>query len=64
MLIELCKKYSKHKKLSKKLLRIYPDAKIKVKSCIGMCKNCKSKATAKIDGNKTKSKAIKKLLKS
>ena len=62
MLIQLCKKYSKRKKLTKKILLKFPDSNIKVKSCIGMCKYCKSQAVAKVDGKKIKKKNIKKLL--
>ena len=62
MLIQLCKKYSKRKKLTKKILLKFPDSNIKVKSCIGMCKYCKSQAVAKVNGKKIKKKSIKKLL--
>lgn len=63
MLIKLCKNYSKKNKLVKKLTLNFPDAKIKVKSCIGMCKECRSKPTANIDGKKFKKKSIKKFIK-
>lgn len=62
MLIQICKKYSKRKKLTRKILLKYPKSKIEVKSCIGMCKYCKSQATAKVDGKKIKKKSIEKLL--
>jgi len=62
MLIQLCKKCSKRKKLAKNILLKYPDSKIEVKSCIGMCKYCQSHAIAKVDGKKIKKKSIKKLL--
>jgi uncharacterized protein YuzB (UPF0349 family) len=63
MKIKLCKKYSKKKKLAKKIILNFPSAEIKVKSCIGMCKYCKSMPTAIVDGNKVKKKSIKKFIK-
>lgn len=62
MQIKICKKYSKKKKFAKKLALQYPDAKIQFKSCIGMCKSCKSKPTANIDGLKIKKKSIRKFI--
>ena len=46
----------------KKVLQQYPSADIKIKSCIGMCKNCKLQPAALVDGNKIKKKNIKKFL--
>jgi len=63
MLIELCKNYPKKNKFVKKLSEVSPDAKIKIKSCIGMCKYCKLQPTAIINGKKIKKKSIKKFLK-
>ena len=62
MKIKLCKKYPKRKKLTKKIILKYPDAEIKIKSCIGMCKYCKSQPVAKVDGKKIKKKSIKKFI--
>ena len=63
MTIHLCKKYSKKKKLIKKILQVNPDVRIKVKSCIGVCKSCKLQPTAVLNGTKLKTKSIKKFLK-
>jgi len=63
MKIKLCKKYSKKKKLVKKIILNYPSAEIKIKSCIGMCKYCKLMPTAIVDGEKIKKKNIKKFIK-
>jgi len=63
MQIKLCKKYSKINKLVKKITLNYPSAKIKIKSCIGMCKYCKLMPTAIVDGEKIKKKSIKKFIK-
>ncbi len=63
MYIKICKKYSTKKKLIKKVLEQYPNAEIKTKSCIGMCKSCKLQVSAVIDGTKIKKKSIKKFLK-
>lgn len=63
MSIKLCKNYSKINKLVKKLEENFPDEEIKVKSCINMCKHCKSNPTADIDGKKVKKKSIKKFIK-
>jgi hypothetical protein len=63
MKIKLCKNYPKQKKFAKKLTLNFPSAKIEVRSCIGMCKHCKTKATAVIDGKKMKKKTIKKFIK-
>ena len=62
MLIKLCKKYPKHKKFLKKLRLAYPDAEIKIKSGIGMCKSCKTKPSAVVNGIKRKSKKISKFI--
>ena len=62
MHIKICKKYSKKKKFMKKVLQQYPSAVIKIKSCIGMCKNCKLQPAALVDGDKIKKKSIKKFL--
>ncbi|MCX6051100.1 MAG: hypothetical protein NTZ60_01180 [Campylobacterales bacterium] len=63
MLIKICKKYSKKNKFEKKLISNFPDAEIKIKSCIGMCKYCKEQPTADVDGKKIKKKSIKKFIK-
>lgn len=63
MKIKLCKKYSKKNKLVKKIILNYPSAEITIKSCIGMCKYCKSMPTAIVDGKKIKKKSIKKFIK-
>ena len=63
MKIKLCKNYPKKKKLIKKLTLNYPSTEIEIKSCIGMCKNCKSKPTAIVDGKKMKKNSIKKFIK-
>ena len=63
MQILLCKNYIKKKKFVKKLDSCVPDAEIKIKSCIGMCKYCKLQPTAVINGKKIKKKSIKKFLK-
>lgn len=63
MKIKLCKNYKKKNKFVKKLTLNYPSAEIIIKSCIGMCKNCKSKPTAIVDGKKMKKKSIKKFIK-
>lgn len=63
MYIKICKKYSKKKKLVKKILEQYPSTDIKIKSCIGMCKSCKVQANAVVDDKKIKKKSIKKFLK-
>jgi hypothetical protein len=62
MKIKLCKKHPKIKKFEKKLSKAFPDASIKVSSCIGMCKKCKSIPVAKVDGVKVKSKKVKRLI--
>ncbi|MEA3371419.1 MAG: hypothetical protein U9Q40_08770 [Campylobacterota bacterium] len=62
MQIKLCKKYSKKSKFLKKLALHYPEAEVKIKSCIGMCKYCKSKPTAVVNGEKIKKKSIKKFI--
>ncbi len=63
MLVKLCKNYSKVDKFARKLSLNFPDAQIKIKSCIKMCKYCKSQPTANIDGTKIKKKSIKKFIK-
>lgn len=63
MKIKLCKNYKKKNKFVKKLTLNYPSAEITIKSCIGMCKNCKSKPSAIVDGKKIKKKSIKKFIK-
>ena len=63
MKIKLCKKYSKTDKLVKKIRSNLPDAQIKIKSCIQMCKYCKSQPTADVHGKKIKKKSIKKFIK-
>ena len=64
MLIKICKNYSKTNKFKKKLTSFFPDAEIKIKSCIGMCKHCKENAVANVDGKKIKKKSIKKFIQS
>lgn len=60
--IKLCKNYLQKKKLVKKLNLEYPDARVTIKSCIGMCKDCKSRPVALVNGKKIKKKSIKKFL--
>ncbi|MGC9351826.1 MAG: DUF1450 domain-containing protein [Sulfurovum sp.] len=62
MKIKLCKKFPKIKKFEKKLSQAFPDASIKVKSCIGMCKQCKAQPVARVDGVKVKAKKMKKII--
>jgi hypothetical protein len=64
MKLKLCKKYSKKKKLSKKLKKQYPDLEIKICSCIGMCKSCKLSPVGKLKNEKVKKKSIKKFVSS
>lgn len=63
MKIKLCENYPKKKKFIKKLTENYPSAKIEVRPCIGMCKECRLKPTARVDGKKMKKKSIKKFIK-
>ncbi|MCX6073875.1 MAG: hypothetical protein NTY39_06100 [Campylobacterales bacterium] len=63
MLIKICKNYSKKNKFEKKLSSFFPDAEIKIKSCISMCTYCKKQPTANVDGKKIKKKSIKKFIK-
>jgi len=63
MLIKICKKYNKKKKFIKKIKLTHPDIEIQVKSCIGMCKSCKSQPTAIIANKKVKNTSIKKFVK-
>lgn len=62
MKIQLCKKFTDHEILEKKLSKAFPDATIITKSCIDMCKVCKKKPAAKFHGNKIKAKDIAKLV--
>lgn len=62
MKIQLCKKFSKINKLQNKLTKAFPDAKIKIKSCISMCKKCKDQPVAKVAGKKKKAKSISKFI--
>ncbi|MFT7880543.1 MAG: hypothetical protein ABXS91_09130 [Sulfurimonas sp.] len=62
MKIKLCKKFPKIKKFEKKLSQAFPDVSIKVKSCIGMCKRCRSQPVAKINGVEMKAGKIGKLI--
>ncbi|MDY0402112.1 MAG: DUF1450 domain-containing protein [Sulfurovum sp.] len=62
MKINICKKFPKIKKFEKKLSKAFPDASIQVKSCINMCKRCKSQPLAKVDGVKVKAKKVEKLI--
>lgn len=62
MVIKICKNYSKANRFAKKLTFNFPDAEIKIKSCVRMCKFCKSQPTANIDGVKIKKKSIKKFI--
>ena len=62
MKIQICKKFSNVKKLEKQLAKAFPEEKIKVKSCISMCKKCKELPMAKVAGKKKKAKSISKLI--
>jgi hypothetical protein len=62
MIIKLCKKYSKKNKFAKKLALNFADAEIQIKSCIGMCKSCKSEPSANVNGKNIKKKNIKKFI--
>ncbi len=62
MKIQICKKFSKVNKLQKKLTKAFPDDTIIVKSCISMCKLCKTQPVAKVKGKKQKAKRISKLI--
>ena len=63
MQIKLCKKYQKKDKLIKKITLNYPEAEIKIKSCIDMCNYCKLIPTAVVNGKKVKKESIKKFIK-
>ncbi|MDQ7042886.1 MAG: hypothetical protein Q9M40_11905 [Sulfurimonas sp.] len=63
MKIRLCKKFPKVKKLVKKIALSTPNAEIKIKSCIGMCKICKTEVSALVSGEKIHKKTIKKFIK-
>jgi len=62
MKIQICKKFSNVKKLEKKLAKAFPEEKIKLKSCVSMCKKCKEQPVAKAAGKKIKAKSISKLI--
>ena len=62
MKIQLCKKFTDHEILEKKLSKAFPDATIITKSCIDMCKVCKKQPVAKVHGEKIKAKEISKLI--
>lgn len=62
MKIQICKNFSKVNKLQKKLTKAFPNDMITIKSCISMCKICKKRPTAKVDGKKFKSKNISTLI--
>lgn len=62
MKIKLCKKFTDIKKLDKKLSKTFGESSVKVKSCIGMCKQCKEKPVAKVNGKKLKGKNIRTLI--
>ena len=62
MKIKLCKKYSDIKSFEKKLSKAFPDATIKVKGCIDICKQCKNQPVAKVDKKKIKAKNIEKII--
>lgn len=62
MLIKICKNYSKKNKLVKKLTSFFPDSKVEIKSCIGMCEYCKDNPVANVGGKKIKKKSIKKFI--
>jgi uncharacterized protein YuzB (UPF0349 family) len=49
------------KRLSKTLIDLYPNVKIKEKGCLGKCKTCKSCPFLLVDGEMFKSKTVKKL---
>ena len=64
MKINICKKFPGIKKFEKKLSKAFPDASIKIKSCIGgFCKKCKSVPVAKVDGVKVKAEKMGKMIK-
>jgi hypothetical protein len=62
MKIKICKKFNNIKKLEKKLLQAFPDDTVSIKSCISMCKVCKSQPTARVKKKKCKAKRISKLV--
>ena len=62
MKIQICKKFSKVNKLQKKLIKAFPDDTVVVKSCISMCKLCKTQPAAKVNGKKQNAKGISKLI--
>ena len=62
MKIKICKHFPKTQKFYKKLTEAFPNEKIIIKSCIGMCKICKKQPVAKVDGAKMKGKSISKIL--
>ena len=62
MKIEICKKFSNVNKLQKKLAKYFPDDMIILKSCISMCKLCKSQPVAKLKNKKFKAKRISTLI--
>lgn len=63
MKIAICKKFPKIKKFEKKLHKAFPEASVKVRSCIGdMCGKCKSMPVAKVDGEKLEGKKMGKVI--
>lgn len=62
MIIKLCENYPNKEELLKELVLNFPDAKIKVKSCISMCKYCETQPTLKVNGKKIKKKSIEKII--
>ena len=62
MKIQICKKFSKINKLQKKFTTAFSDDVIILKKCISMCKTCKTKPVAKVEGEKIKAKSISKLI--
>ena len=62
MKINICKKFPKIKKFEKKLSKAFTDSSIQIKSCINMCKKCKSIPVAKVDRVKIKAKKVGKLI--
>ncbi|WP_309498016.1 DUF1450 domain-containing protein [Sulfurovum sp.] len=62
MKIQICKKFSNANKLQKKLTQAFPDDTIIIKSCMSMCKLCKTQPVAKVKGKKFTAKRISTLI--
>ena len=58
MKIKICKHFPKIKKFHKKLSKAFPDDEIIIKSCISMCKICKKRPVAKVNGVKMQGTSI------